>query len=81
LVSVTAKLIGETIDLDRIWQQQDLSYQFKEQLRIWAPEVNALLHSSANGRMISEWAKKPECWNVISQGHYSPPRSDIPELV
>lgn len=81
LVSVTAKLIGEIIDLDRIWQQQDLSYQFKEQLRKWAPEVNALLHSSANGRMISEWAKKPECWNIISQGHYSPPRGDIPELV
>lgn len=80
LVSISAKLIGDKIDLDRIWQQQDLSRQLKGQLSVWASEVNEILHRSANGRMISEWAKKPECWAIVSQGHYSQEKNDIPEM-
>lgn len=80
LVSIAAKLIGERLDLGRIWQQQDLSWQLKEQVRVWAPEVNDILHRSANGRMISEWAKKPECWAIVKVGYYSETRTDIPEV-
>ena len=80
LVSVAAKLIGERLDLDRIWQQQDLSRQLKGQLSVWAPEVSDTLHRSANGRMISEWAKKPECWTIVREASYSPVRADVPEL-
>jgi uncharacterized protein Usg len=80
LVSLTAKLTGETLDIDKIWQQQDLSYQLKEQLKVWASEVNDILHSSSGGRMISEWAKKPECWRIV-QGHsYSKISNGIPEI-
>ena len=80
LVSLTAKLTGENLDLDKIWQQQDLSYQLKEQLKVWASEVNDILHSSSGGRMISEWAKKPECWRIV-QGHsYSKISNGIPEI-
>jgi uncharacterized protein Usg len=80
LVSLTAKLTGENLDLDKIWQQQDLSYQLKDQLKVWASEVNDILHSSSAGRMISEWAKKPECWRIV-QGHsYSTISKGIPEI-
>lgn len=80
LVAVTAKLIGRRLDLERIWQHQDLSQQLKQQLSIWASEVNELLHRSANGRMISEWAKKTECWVTVSEGTYSKVSSAIPEI-
>lgn len=30
--------------------------------------------------MISEWAKKPECWTAVRTGTYSPLSEDIPEL-
>ena len=35
------------------------------QIQAWAAEVNKVLHDSAGGRMISEWAKKPECWEAV----------------
>lgn len=80
LVALVADRLGERLDLDRIWQQQDLSPAMKEQLRVWAIEVNAALQRTAAGRMISEWAKKPECWSLVAGSSYSPVREDIPEL-
>ncbi len=35
-----------------------------------AYRVNSLLAESANGRMISEWAKKPECWEYVRSKIY-----------
>lgn len=80
LVSVLADKLGERIDLDRIWNQQDISKQLRQQLATWAVEVNDALHKSSGGRMISEWAKKPECWDRVRAATYSKPLSDIPEV-
>ena len=38
-----------------------------------------VLHQSANGRMISEWAKKPECWDTVRSAAYPPLSPGIPE--
>lgn len=80
LVSVLADKLGERMDLDRIWNHQDISTQLRQQLEIWAEEVNAALHQSSGGRMISEWAKKPECWDRVRAAIYSKPLSGIPEV-
>lgn len=80
LVSVIANRLGERIDLDRIWTRQDISAEFLEQAGAWAQEVNKVLHQTANGRMISEWAKKPDCWAAVRAGTYSAPVAGIPEL-
>lgn len=80
LVSVLSWTTSDRLDLDAIWQRQDLSPELKAQLQIWATEVNQLLHNSAGGRMISEWAKKPECWETIKRGHFSTVTEGIPEL-
>lgn len=80
LVAVIANRIGERLDLDRIWTRQDISAEFLEQAKIWAHEVNDVLHQSANGRMISEWAKKAECWDAVRSAVYSTPIDNIPEL-
>jgi hypothetical protein len=29
---------------------------------------------------VSEWAKKPECWEAVRKGSYSPLLEGIPEL-
>jgi hypothetical protein len=42
--------------------------------------INDVLHRSANGRMISEWAKKPECWDVVRDAAYSEAAQGIPEV-
>ena len=79
-VAMLAKMAGDRIDLEKIWARQDLSPELRAQIQAWARETNDVLHRSANGRMISEWAKKPECWADVQAGSYSAPAADIPEL-
>lgn len=80
LVSIASEKVGDRIALDKIWLQQDISPALRTQLTTWASEVNDVLHRSADGRMVSEWAKKPECWEAVRSAHYSPVNEDIPEL-
>jgi hypothetical protein len=79
-VSVLSERIGDTLDLDRTWQQQGLSTRLQEQIHIWAREVNDTLQASAGGRMVSEWAKKTECWGAVLSGHLSAALAGMPEV-
>ena len=79
-VSVLSRKIRDRLDLDRVWQEQVISEKLREQVQVWAREVNDTLHASADGRMISEWAKKAECWDAVLAGRLSPPLAGIPEL-
>lgn len=67
LVALMAHCFGDRFDLQRVWESQGLSDAFKQQLRIWAMQVNEVLHSSANGKMISEWAKRDDCWVAVQR--------------
>lgn len=80
LVAVAATIVEDKLDFEKIWQKQELSTLMKEQLKIWAVEVNEVLHRSSNGRMISEWAKKSECWLVVRECTYSKAIQNIPEI-
>ncbi len=79
VLALVANRLGGQLDLDKIWQRQDLSPELKEQIIRWAPEVNRILHDTANGRMVSEWAKKTECWEAVRKSTYSPAIDQIPE--
>jgi hypothetical protein len=80
LVSLVANRLGDRLDLDRIWAHQNISSQLRQQLETWAVEVNRVLHQSAGGRMVSEWAKKPDCWIEVQRATYRPPIDGIPEV-
>ena len=80
LISVFSDRLGDRTSLEKIWDQQDISLALREQMKIWAKEVNDVLHRSSNGRMISEWAKKPECWSAVRSAQYSPANDRIPEV-
>ena len=79
-VSVLSGQIGNRLDLDRIWQEQAISARLGEQIKLWAREVNDMLYTGANGRMISEWAKKADCWATVCNIDLTPSLVDIPEL-
>ncbi|HHQ4655548.1 TPA: MZA anti-phage system associated AIPR family protein MzaE [Aeromonas hydrophila] len=79
-VSLVSLKLGERLSLERIWSTQTVSPQLLEQIEIWSDEVNTQLHATANGRMISEWAKRPECREIMFSRPFSQPRVDIPEL-
>jgi hypothetical protein len=72
---------GDSFDFDRVWLKQDISEKLKEQLKIWSILVNDALNRSANGRMVSEWAKKEDCWDYVSSQQFSLSVSDIPEIM
>ncbi|NJI86473.1 MULTISPECIES: AIPR family protein [Shewanella] len=78
-LSLLALKLGSCIDLEVIWKNQDISKQLKDQILIWASEVQKQLHSSSSGRMISEWAKKNECWQQLRAKSFSKPLKSIPE--
>ncbi|OED43721.1 abortive phage infection protein [Endozoicomonas sp. (ex Bugula neritina AB1)] len=78
-LSLLSMKIGNQIDLEKIWEHQDISQKLKDQIITWSSEVHDQLHNSASGRMISEWAKKPECWKWIKAVKTSAPAFDIPE--
>lgn len=80
LVSLLANRFGNEMDLDSIWNKQSISPQLTKQIEIWAKEVNEVIFRSAQGKMITEWAKKPQCWEDVKSETYSPPHDKIPEL-
>jgi hypothetical protein len=51
-----------------------------EQIAVWSREVNDVLHRSAAGRMVSEWAKKEECKDAVFNADYSDVAEGIPEV-
>ncbi|WP_313952518.1 AIPR family protein [Accumulibacter sp.] len=79
-LSVLSKRFGDRFDLARVWERQSVSQEMLNQLGVWAREVNTVLHTTASGRMVSEWAKKPECREAVFAARYSEPAPGIPEL-
>lgn len=80
LVALLANRLGSRMNLEEIWLRQDISDELRDQLRTWAVEMHDVLHGTARGKMISEWAKKPECWQAVRMASYSAPSEGIPEL-
>lgn len=79
-VSILSNRLGHRLDLEMIWLKQEISSKMKEQIKSWAMEVNKILLKTSDGRMISEWAKKPECWTAVRRANLSSPAEGIPEV-
>ncbi|AVE50218.1 MULTISPECIES: MZA anti-phage system associated AIPR family protein MzaE [Serratia] len=69
-VAAYSHLYGNQTNLVEIWNQQGIDENMGKCLVSLAHRVNSLLTESANGRMISEWAKKPECWDYVRNKIY-----------
>ena len=79
-ISLLSEKLGHRIDLQRVWNNQGASPELLDQIAVWAKEVNEALHESAGGKMVSEWAKRPECKNAVMGASYSSAASNIPEV-
>lgn len=58
------KTVGR-VDLNAIWSRQSLSEALASTIEEWMPVVYDRIVETASGRNITEWAKKPECWQEI----------------
>ena len=72
LVAILSELYGNKFNFDQVWTNQAISKELTNQLKIWANEVNDIL--------LSEWAKKSECWDAVKNCKFSPPAEKIPEF-
>jgi hypothetical protein len=79
-VSLLSEKLGHRIDLERVWNKQAASPELLAQIAVWGKEVNEVLHISAGGKMVSEWAKRPECKEAIMSASYSAAATNIPEF-
>jgi hypothetical protein len=80
VVSLVANRLGDRFDLNRIWLNQDISNQLRALLAVWAREVEAAIRESNQKALVSEWAKRPECWEAVRTATYSEVPSGIPEV-
>ena len=80
VVAVAATKLGDRIDFERVWDKQGGSTELMAQITTWAREVNDVLQRTAGGRMISEWAKQPECREAVLGATYSAAAKNIPEV-
>jgi hypothetical protein len=56
---------SQRIDLDAIWKRQDISPALQEAIRTVSVMVNRIITDPPNGRNITEWCKRKECWEAI----------------
>lgn len=79
-IASIVKLLEDKLNFEAIWKQQTISDQLMRQLLLRAEEVSQYLNTTSNGRMISEWAKKKECWDVIKDKKFTSLDLDTPEF-
>lgn len=81
-LSIIFLKFDSVLNLSMIWEKQDLSNSLKELISALSENVQDILHVSADGRMVSEWAKKPECWVAVQNMNLETKLLDsfIPEI-
>lgn len=56
---------SQRIDLDAIWKKQDLSPALQEEIRSISVHIHHIITNPPNGRNITEWCKRKECWEAV----------------
>lgn len=79
-VATLACRLGSRLSLEGIWQRQDISGGLERQILTWAEEVHEILQATRDGRSVSEWSKRVECWEVMQAAVFSEVQAGIPEL-
>lgn len=65
VVSGLAYRSGGRIDFDGLWAKQEISPALEQLIAEWAPQLDALMRTSAGQKNPSEWYKKSDCWDDI----------------
>jgi len=55
----------QRIDLDKIWKSQDISVALHNTIRDVSVAVHRIIINPPNGKNVTEWCKRKECWEKI----------------
>lgn len=56
---------SQRIDLDSIWKNQEISAALRNAIRDVSTAVHRVIVSPPNGKNVTEWCKRKECWEKI----------------
>jgi hypothetical protein len=56
---------AQTIDLDLIWREQRLQPELQDAICAIATAVREVIISPPRGGNVTEWSKRPECWDRV----------------
>ena len=79
-VAFLSMLTDKKIDLERIWREQDLSPSLKKTITDISRLVHNHITNSPDGRNITEWCKKDQCWLSLQKKKYTLPDDVLGEL-
>ena len=65
LVAYLSSRSGGRLDMELVWQEQALSRELEKLLRSWSHEIDDAIRESSEGRNVTEWCKKEDCWKII----------------
>ena len=65
LIAYVSYRTGGQLDMDLIWQEQALSGEIETLLRSWSRDIDETIRETAEGRNVTEWCKKEDCWKSI----------------
>ncbi|MYC67262.1 MAG: AIPR family protein [Acidobacteriia bacterium] len=65
LIAYVSSQSGGRLDMELIWRKQVLSGEFEELLRSWSNGIDEAIRTTANGRNVTEWCKKEDCWKSV----------------
>lgn len=79
-VAFLSMLTDKKIDLERIWREQDLSPSLKKTITDISRLVHNHITNPPNGRNITEWCKREDCWLSLLKKKYTLPDDLLDEL-
>ena len=82
-VACIAEKTSFRLDLDKIWNNQEIGPVCREMAREWSEEIfeEILAEASYRGALDSEYCKKRECWDHIRNRTFRVPKELSTELV
>lgn len=80
LIALISQNFRKSINYERIWQYQELSDAFRNQIRIWGQQLYDAMIEQAGGRQLSESGKRSQTWDTFKTFSLQPRRTGIPEF-
>ena len=72
---------AQCIDLDTIWKQQGISSALREGITVVSRQVHQSITNPPEGRNVTEWCKKEDCWKTIQALDIELPAALFKELI
>lgn len=71
----------QCIDLDAIWKQQSISSAIGDAIALVSQQVHQSITNPPEGRNVTEWCKKEDCWKTIQALDIQLPADFLKELI